>query len=158
MIEIAHSTIDPHHSSIDFLGKPHSFCGRHKTMSNNAPNVVIDATRNRLIPKKSFIVRPSSPLRFTFTRANTAINIAIYCIKSLWISWRNEPLILTSQVLPSGYLKYISPISAILFKTVYTSSFVYSLSPNPDKPEPKFCQNAQDFVVKRLTAADNEVV
>ena len=22
--------------------------------------------------------------------------------------------------------------------------------PNPDKPEPKFCQNAQDFVVKCL--------
>ena len=23
--------------------------------------------------------------------------------------------------------------------------------PNPDKPEPKFCQNAQDFVIKCLT-------
>ena len=29
---------------------------------------------------------------------------------------------------------------------------IYVVYPNPDKPEPKFCQNAQDFVVKRLTS------
>ena len=28
----------------------------------------------------------------------------------------------------------------------------FPTTPNPDKPEPKFCQNAQDFVVKCLRA------
>ena len=32
----------------------------------------------------------------------------------------------------------------------YILNFFKNVIPNPDKPEPKFCQNAQDFVVKCL--------
>ena len=38
---------------------------------------------------------------------------------------------------------YIAEVKRSLGLTMYGT-------PNPDKPEPKFCQNAQDFVVKRL--------
>ncbi len=39
-----------------------------------------------------------------------------------------------------------------LLFTVYRFTLICFSDPNPDKPEPIFCQNAQDFVVKRLTA------